>query len=91
MKRLSQIQEEKQQINPNDYNQADPLFHFPLTLIEQQALLSLSDRLIFLPIERQQEICSHLSPLVENSSQVHTAVLARAKQIKGNYQGVQKP
>ncbi|MBS9779581.1 MAG: RDD family protein [Moraxellaceae bacterium] len=81
-------------LNPQThYEPTSPLFYFPLTLQEQQALLSLSDRLPFLPIARQKEITQQISPLVQTSNKlavrvnnidvVHDAVLARAKQLKG--------
>ncbi len=80
------------------YDISSPLFTFPLNLAEQQALLSLADRLIFLPIPRQQEITNHLSPLIicynqfgiqsKNEQQmVYQAVLDKATAIRGGYTG----
>ncbi len=54
----------------SSYDVNSPLFHFPLNLTEQQALLSLSDRLLFLPITRQKEITNHLSPLVYQTNKL---------------------
>ncbi len=78
----------------DSYDLSSPIFSFPLNLSEQQALLSLSDRLQFLPQNRQEEITNHLSPLVQchnklgvlsnnNQQLVYQAVLARASQLRG--------
>ncbi|WP_230661627.1 RDD family protein [Psychrobacter sp. I-STPA10] len=75
------------------FDAASPLFFYPLQLGEQQAMLSLMERLPFLSLPRQQEIASVLSPLVKVTAHgiSHTqeeeacrlAIIERASIIQG--------
>lgn len=75
------------------FDAASPLFFYPLQLVEQQALVSYSERTAFLSEARQQEIASALAPLVLSKQHspaakkqaVQQAVVQKALLIQGQY------
>lgn len=75
----------------SSFDLASPLFTYPITLNEQQALVSYTERLAFLSLPRQQEIAGVLAPLVITQSPlpeikkpaVQQAVIHKAMMIQG--------
>ena len=83
--------------NAAAFDSASPIFVYPLTLNEQQALVSYTERLAFLSQPRQQEITAVLAPMVFTRSPlpeirkiaVQQAVVRKAMMIQGQESAIE--